>query len=374
MNTDRRLLLFSHVPKTAGSTFVAVLKRQYRGGAHWHIHPGQFAEVANYFRSLSPAEWKRIRCISGHHVRPGIERFVPVPALYLGFVRHPLKRAISDLAHELNTGRLSDEILALDGAARLEAHVRERRGHRERLHYSDAHLFGFREDLDSDLEFGLIKEYVEEHFAFIGISERFEESLFLAKSMFGWDRSTLVTPRTVGKNKLELSEVPQDVVERIEEVLHLNYRIYEWFLDRFDAQWSGQSDDFKREFALEQAQHETIRAALEAVGSEIKNRDLLDQLVEGVALRIALLTDTAQFERLPALCKALKHELEIYDGVSSDHVEELSKKLKHTDLIILAVKDPVELELKLRQHGILAKQIAWSTMRFVEFPHVKLGE
>jgi hypothetical protein len=93
------LLVFDHIPKTAGTTFrrsylTAALPR----GQRWILTGGdRNAEDLRSFLNLSSERRRRIRIVAGHHAE-ALRTHVPA-ARFLTIVRDPVDRAISSYLH-----------------------------------------------------------------------------------------------------------------------------------------------------------------------------------------------------------------------------------------------------------------------------------
>jgi len=71
----------------------------------------------------------------------------------------------------------------------------------------------------------------EETFAFIGIVERYQESLDLLQSIMGWNRRPIMSH----KNKGEYKRAPSSIISRIEKYNRLDIELYEKYNDTSEA-------------------------------------------------------------------------------------------------------------------------------------------
>jgi hypothetical protein len=98
---SRSLLVFDHIPKTAGTTFrrsylTAALPR----GQRWILTGGdRNAEDLKRFLKLSAARRQRIRIVAGHHAE-ALRLHLPA-ARFMTIVRDPVDRVISSYLHAL---------------------------------------------------------------------------------------------------------------------------------------------------------------------------------------------------------------------------------------------------------------------------------
>lgn len=61
-----KVLVFNHIPKTAGSTILNVLSRQYSKDEMYSINAMDFANSLKDFNELSKSKKSKIKCVSGH--------------------------------------------------------------------------------------------------------------------------------------------------------------------------------------------------------------------------------------------------------------------------------------------------------------------
>jgi Sulfotransferase family len=89
--TRAPVLIFLHLPKTAGSTVVRILEREYGNDAVLPLYDSKFGdEVAE----LAPDQAARTRAIAGHFYF-GVHDDVPARCRYFTFLREPVERIVS---------------------------------------------------------------------------------------------------------------------------------------------------------------------------------------------------------------------------------------------------------------------------------------
>lgn len=230
------MLLFVHVPKTAGQTFVQILKSQY---------PGAFARVdphAEKDRSrpelrgqLREAEQAGNRVIVGHFPF-GVGRWLEGPCRYVTFLRDPVDRVVSRYYYLIDNPEsphysvLRRSQGGLEDAIDLQGQFRN---------WQTRMLAGTDEDGRYDPGAPCTEETLArakanlERCVAVGLTERFDESLVLMKLALGWSTPTYVRRNTT-KTRPQLDEIPPHVLERIEEENRLDRSLYEHAVALFE--------------------------------------------------------------------------------------------------------------------------------------------
>jgi len=91
---QRKTLVFNHIPKTAGSTFLNILQKQYFNDEIYIIDAMNFSNSIRKFKKLSETERSRIKCITGHGTSLLFEDLKD-PYEVVTFVRNPNETLIS---------------------------------------------------------------------------------------------------------------------------------------------------------------------------------------------------------------------------------------------------------------------------------------
>lgn len=237
-------LIFVHIPKTAGSTFLQVVKRQYRKNEFLYLHLTEEDKVL--LDAMTDDAKRGIKCLSGH-IRYGYHRYLPGSYGYITFLRHPVKRVVSlyyyilrNKHHYFHERMVSDK-LSLEEFVNLPYEV-----------YGEI----------SNQQTGLLSSYPEpgdpldtakdniSKFLFTGITERFDESLLLLSRKAGW-KNIYYNPSNISKN-YEIRQVLTDKVkEKILERNDLDMRLYTFayeLLERAITEYGSSFEDDLRWF------------------------------------------------------------------------------------------------------------------------------
>lgn len=239
-----------HVPKTAGSTFLSIVRRYYESGqvldhsvvylycqAH-QLPRSTRVPLETGFQWLSSDQKKHIECICAH-MKYGMHKYITDSPRYVTFLREPVARAISNYYHimrdkehrfhDATRGFSLEQFFESDAAFRLSnIHTR---------------MISGAERHDPDM-LAIAKHRLVNDFSFFGISEYFDESLVcFSESEVGrsldWPL-LYYTRHNVATNYNRQSEIPsRRVIELIREQNQLDLQLYEFARDLFEKRTTG---------------------------------------------------------------------------------------------------------------------------------------
>lgn len=252
--TENDLFVFTHIPKTAGMTFKRLLERQFASGQMPKIGPDYQGSV-DQIKSLSAQDKARVRCLSGH-VPFGVHQYFPQKSLhYVGFVRDPIDRALSEYFFFSKQPQLMP-LLGLDVGTTLSPQAFwEHQASIGMMDFQTRVLSGYDNMVESVLPpykkmpvenaDSMIKGIVES-FALIGTVEQFDESLLLMKQKFGW-RNICYTRRNVAPVSKKRLQLRQEVGETLRNLNPMDCKLYAHIREMINAKIAEQGESFARE-------------------------------------------------------------------------------------------------------------------------------
>lgn len=203
-----RMIVFLHIPKTAGSTFQFILENTFGISAcHTnHTKKGVFTQADfDFVRRVFP----RLRSIAGHNLRDPLSLNIP-DAFYITFLREPVARVISQY-HDSVT--ISSNRLGFEESLRTLENY-------ENIHVK---LMAGSRDLDK------AKRFLEKAH-FVGLTEKFELSLDIINRLCPLKLNLAYQRRRVTPKNRVVKRVDQDsrMIEMARDFNKLDIQLYEF--------------------------------------------------------------------------------------------------------------------------------------------------
>lgn len=177
------LLIFVHIPKTAGSTVSYVMWRQFPRGEAVDVDAATVEEAQQRWSAMDPEQRARVRCIRGH-LPFAPELFAPRATRFFTILRDPVERALSEYYYNLTGPKrllyapLVRNRMTLDQFVRSELAEQVYNGQTRMLAGAKADASP-REQLE--LALASLKQM-----AVVGITERLDGTLLLCRAVLGW--------------------------------------------------------------------------------------------------------------------------------------------------------------------------------------------
>jgi hypothetical protein len=244
--TQLPTVIFLHIPRTAGTTLHRIIERQYRPEEIYSMKGGDAHAAVREFKALSEESRAEIRMLKGH-VALGLHESVPNPSVYLTILRDPIERVISYYYFILRApdhylyDTITSENMSLQTCLEREIPIM----------MNDAQvrlLSGVWGDLgfgqcDRDV-LGMAKKNLCEHFAMIGLTERFDETLCLMRKALGWQNSILYTRLNATRNRPKQQSFSPEALHVIAQANQLDIELYQYAQNLFEEQLRRQGPSF----------------------------------------------------------------------------------------------------------------------------------
>jgi hypothetical protein len=221
---------FLHIPKTAGSSIRTLITLNYAGGEVASIYgdlPGVFSQCANLVGRTAGYRLVQGHIPYGSHLNLGLKE-----ARYFFFLRHPVDRHFSDVTHALrDTTHGFHALVAAPQATPLTWATLSDQAiyfRNTATHYLSGAFFSREADLT---DFHRAARVVLES-EFVGLAERFNESVLLMARKLGWTR-VLYEKRNVAPNPIGGIVTPE-MRSACESRLAFDLALYRIACDRFE--------------------------------------------------------------------------------------------------------------------------------------------
>ncbi len=258
------LLYFLHIPKTAGTTLIDILEKNFPSESI--LGPQSWKQLSHNM----PKDFSQFRLIKGHFGY-GVYRILPKMPIYITMLRQPEEVIISHLKMLMrqpaprkkfnisNNDTVSELILrpVFKGLINPQAHwlvadldvVSLTKGLDlkllDRFLPEDQDEFMLSDISDKKL-LEIAKERLSE-FAFFGLVERFEDSLMLLYYTFGWRPSRYLKKLNTAPNN-SLEELSSEAKVELAKKTKLDTELYKFAQQLFDVRYSQMIKELKEKY------------------------------------------------------------------------------------------------------------------------------
>jgi hypothetical protein len=237
------ILIFLHLPKTAGSTLARILQHQYPAGSIISLYDSMLGEE---LAAIPPSQLGRLRVVMGH-LYFGAHTYLSRPSTYVTMLRDPVNRVISHYYYvrQDSTHYLYDYAQKMGLKEYIETCNRhEPNNDQTRLLAGkrDTRSFG----MCSDEMLDIAKKNLIEYFAVVGITEDFDRSLMIMKRNLGW-RMPFYISENVGQRRLRREYISVETLGVIQAHNFLDIELYRFAKDLLQEQVRSQGLLFENE-------------------------------------------------------------------------------------------------------------------------------
>ena len=226
-----RSIIFVHLPKCGGTTLNRLIEWEYPPTRIFSIDPSFFRWSYRRLLRSSPRRLNRMQAIQGH-MPFGIHRILPQQATYITVLREPVDRGISEyyyaLSRVVHPEHRSIKRLSLDEYIRLTPYANVQ----TKLIAGEDPGYDFLSGECTEQTLRQAKANLEQHFSLIGLTERFEETLALARILFGW-KIPNYADFNVTRGRPRKEEVPGEIRRVIEERYGFDAELYRFAAELF---------------------------------------------------------------------------------------------------------------------------------------------
>ncbi|MEM6468931.1 MAG: sulfotransferase family 2 domain-containing protein [Planctomycetota bacterium] len=236
-----KTLIFLHIPKAGGNSFLSFLTPNYPEANRFDVSDGlRYVDRLNELESLPDDRKGTLRLIYGH-LPFGVHEWIPQTCQYITVLRDPVDRVLSQYyfirerkPHPLHEQVVSSSMTIADFVK--SALTGESNNGMVRLlcgrHESDS-LRGHEPCRVADLE--TAKRNIDAKFLMVGLLEQMHQTQQLLARVLGWEEKEPVR-RNQTRNRKPVQSLSSTDREVIEQYNELDMELYNWASTRFRKQ------------------------------------------------------------------------------------------------------------------------------------------
>jgi hypothetical protein len=237
------LLIFMHLPKTGGSTLAQIIERQYGSRSVLPLYKSTSGEE---LASL-PQDWMAdIQAITGHF-HFGVHELLSTPSIYITMLRDPLERVISHYYYVRNHRDHYLHPMATEcGLSEFVQVCNLQEPNNDQTRLLGADPDSIRSGQCSPELLARAKDRLQHHFAVVGITEAFDQSLILMKKRMGW-RTPYYSRENVTRKRPMKEDFSRHTLQVVRTYNELDCELYRFGKQLLDDQVHLLDDAFEQE-------------------------------------------------------------------------------------------------------------------------------
>jgi hypothetical protein len=239
---SEEIVIFIHIPKTAGTTLYDILKKQYKKKNILTIH-GIVEDNLADFQEKYYQNKNQVRLVKGH-MTYGLHTALDCPCKYITVLRNPVDRIVS-VYYYLLQSKFHPQHHLVKGKT-LEEFVSCCTAHHNGQTRFIAGKLNPRDRWQPTNLLEKAKKNLQENFAVVGLTERFDESLIFFKRKLAWEDMPFYVKQNKSQKPQEIA-IPKSTLKLIQNKNSLDVALYKYANDIFEYQLSRENDCFKND-------------------------------------------------------------------------------------------------------------------------------
>ena len=263
-------VFFMHLPKTGGISFRTILENQF---ALAEICP---AQITDEIRRIPREQFANFKLFRGHFSY-SLTDYVGRDFVWMTVLRHPLERTISHYRHIVRNRQGSEDMHDVvvgrnyDLIQFLEHPYTRQDAVNLQTRFIAAHELNH-DGIESIKRYGGLAEGIERlnQFTFVGLTERFQESLYLLAYTFGWYPVTQFQTLNTSPQKSRREDVTPAEIDAIYEHNAEDVALYDHAEKRFVEQYDHMSHELLEKYGTAHHAHLKLPLAQDVVEDLLK--------------------------------------------------------------------------------------------------------
>jgi hypothetical protein len=224
VNKDsNELVIFLHVPKTAGTSLGQIICKQYPQNVFYDVTKNNiFPKGVEAIKD----QVEKTDCLFGHFLF-GVHKYVSRPATYITMLRNPVEQVLSNFFSSLKHPDHPNYSIFKDLS--LEEYL------------DSEHVF-LNENMQTTFisgqitpDFDKAKHHLDNNFSIVGITEQFSESVFLMYKNLNWTWEKIVCNKLNVNERRPLQEsIDRRLISKIIEKNESDIKLYNYAKDKLE--------------------------------------------------------------------------------------------------------------------------------------------
>jgi len=262
---EQDVLYFLHIPKTAGTSVISILDSYFKNDQVLRLHAWK------YLLPKLPLDFSNYRFVRGHY-GIGFYRLLPKKPIYITILRDPKDIIISSYKmiqrqpeeakrYSIPQDKTISELITdpkIEGLNDTQVHwlavdldvmaLSKNMDMNELASFQpEEHSYFKHPNMSDDELLKVAKQHLTE-FAWVGILERFEESMFLLHYQFGWKPIRNVVKKNIAPSHKKSDLITDEAIKKIEEWTKLDRDLYKYGLELFESRYLKMVSDLKEKY------------------------------------------------------------------------------------------------------------------------------